>query len=208
MIALSRGTHKRARHIPPFIVDNFRAPRYHADMRIKGFEPFCPEGSALLVLGSFPSVRSRETEFYYGHPQNRFWRTVTEYFSLPLPVTIEEKKAMLASHGIALWDVVTECEISGSSDAAIRDPVTAKVGALMHERGITLALVNGKKAFSLLLKAEPELAPSVRLMPSTSPANPHFDKRVWFAAFDEIFAPRPVTGSDGAPLVGHADNEK
>ena len=83
-------------------------------MKTKVFLPCCPEGAHTLILGSFPSVKSRETDFYYGHPRNRFWATLAEYFSSPVPVTVEDKKSFLAANGIALWDVVTECDIKGS----------------------------------------------------------------------------------------------
>ena len=128
-------------------------------MKTKGFLPCCPEGAHTLILGSFPSVKSRETDFYYGHPRNRFWATLAEYFSSPVPVTVEDKKSFLAAHGIALWDVVTECDIKGSEDASIRDYTVAD-------------------------SAHPSLAPVVCALPSTSPANPRFDKRVWFEALD------------------------
>ena len=72
-------------------------------MKTKGFLPCCPEGAHTLILGSFPSVKSRETDFYYGHPRNRFWATLAEYFSSPVPVTVEDKKSFLAANGIALW---------------------------------------------------------------------------------------------------------
>lgn len=153
-------------------------------MKTKGFLPCCPEGAHTLILGSFPSVKSRETDFYYGHPRNRFWATLAEYFSSPVPVTVEDKKSFLAAHGIALWDVVTECDIKGSEDASIRDYTVADVPALVAERGITRIFVNGKRALSILLTAHPSLAPVVCALPSTSPANPRFDKRVWFEALD------------------------
>ena len=135
-------------------------------MKTKGFLPCCPEGAHTLILGSFPSVKSRETDFYYGHPRNRFWATLAEYFSSPVPVTVEDKKSFLAAHGI------------------IRDYTVADVPALVAERGITRIFVNGKRALSILLAAHPSLASSVCALPSTSPANPRFDKRVWLEALD------------------------
>ncbi len=158
---------------------------------ITGFLPFFAEGCDTLILGSFPSVKSRETAFYYGHPRNRFWATLAEYYSSPLPVTVEEKKALLAAHGIALWDVVTECEIKGSADASIRDYTVADVPAFIAAHGISRVFVNGKRALSILLAAHPDLAPVIKLLPSTSPANPRFDKKEWFDALD-TFRPLPL----------------
>ena len=124
-------------------------------MRVKGFEPCFGKNCDTLILGSFPSVKSRETDFYYGHPRNRFWGTLAEYFDCPLPVTTEDKKALIFSHGIALWDVVTECEIKGSEDASIRDYTVADVTSFVKEHGIArmrtsphLSKNTGSRAFS------------------------------------------------------------
>ena len=159
-------------------------------MRVKGFEPCFGKSCDTLILGSFPSVKSRETDFYYGHPRNRFWGTLAEYFDCPLPVTTEDKKALIFSHGIALWDVVTECEIKGSEDASIRDYTVADVTSFVKEHGIARIFVNGKRALSILLAAHPDIADMVCPLPSTSPANPRFDKRVWLDALDG-FRPQP-----------------
>lgn len=153
-------------------------------MKAKGFAPCCQGDCDTLILGSFPSVKSRETDFYYGHPQNRFWRTLAEYFGCPAPSGVAEKKAMLAAHGIALWDVVTDCEIKGSEDASIRDYTVADVPSLVRSCGIKRIFVNGKRALDILLDSYPALSPMVMCLPSTSPANPRFDKNTWFAALD------------------------
>lgn len=159
-------------------------------MRVKGFGPFCEGKCHTLILGSFPSVKSRETDFYYGHPQNRFWRTLAEYFGEETPKTNEEKKKFLAAHGIALWDVVTECEIVGSSDQSIRDYIVADVAAFVRTYGIDRVFVNGKRALGILLETFPDIAPICRVLPSTSPANPRFDKNEWFSALSS-FCPKP-----------------
>ncbi len=148
-------------------------------MKAKGFLPCFSEGCDTLILGSFPSVKSRETDFYYGHPRNRFWKVLSEHFGEPLPSSVEEKKALLFKHGIALWDVVTECEIKGSEDASIRDYEVADVPAFANAHGIVRILVNGRRALDILLSAYPELADVAILLPSTSPANPRFDKSAW-----------------------------
>ncbi|MGN0817366.1 MAG: uracil-DNA glycosylase family protein, partial [Candidatus Coproplasma sp.] len=80
-----------------------------------GFQPFFNADSRVLILGSFPSVKSRKVDFYYGNPQNRFWKILSEFFSLPYPESVDKKKSLLESCGVALWDIVTECEIRGSS---------------------------------------------------------------------------------------------
>ena len=83
--------------------------------------PLYDEHSKILILGSFPSVKSREQQFFYGHKQNRFWRVMAQVLDCAVPETVEQKKEMLLSHHIAVWDVIASCEITGSSDASIRD---------------------------------------------------------------------------------------
>ena len=85
------------------------------------FEPVCDEKSRILILGTFPSVKSRENAFYYGHPQNRFWKVLAALLDENIPSSIEEKKKMLLKHGIAIWDVISSCDIEGSSDSSIRN---------------------------------------------------------------------------------------
>lgn len=151
-------------------------------MKVKGFEPYFGAECHTLILGSFPSVKSRETMFYYGHPQNRFWRTLAEFFGSATPATVPDKKELLSRHGIALWDVVTECEIVGSSDLSIKDYTVADVDSFVREHDIRHVLVNGKRAAEILLSTFPHLAPICAVLPSTSPANPRFDRDKWFAA--------------------------
>ena len=79
--------------------------------------------SRILILGSFPSVKSREQQFFYGHKQNRFWKVCAQVLGCAVPESVEEKRNMLLSHHIAVWDVIASCEITGSSDASIRDVV-------------------------------------------------------------------------------------
>lgn len=154
-------------------------------MRIKGFKPYCPDNSVILILGSFPSVKSREQNFYYGHRQNRFWKTLAEFFGEEIPTDTDGKKALLDRHGIALWDIVTECEITGSQDNTIKNYETADVPELIARcPGIAKILLNGKTAAKIFSDAFPEFAPMGILMPSTSPANPRFDKNIWFSALN------------------------
>ena len=137
-----------------------------------GFGPVFDAGSRVLILGSFPSVKSREVGFYYGHPQNRFWQVIGRVLSDPAPEGIEEKKAYLSRHGVALWDSVVACEITGSADAAIRDPEPADLTRILSVSKVGAILCNGALSHSLLLKNEtlPRDLPVFRL-PSTSPAN-------------------------------------
>ena len=142
-------------------------------MRIgHGFGPVYDGNSGVLILGSFPSVGSRKIAFYYGHPQNRFWRVLSRVFSDPVPDGTEERKAYLARHKIALWDAVESCEITGSADAAIRDPIPTDLGTVFAVSPIRAIFCNGTLAYSLLLK-NPTLPAGIPVfrLPSTSPAN-------------------------------------
>ncbi len=147
-------------------------------MRATGFDPVFDTKSRLLILGSFPSVLSRKGGFYYGNRQNRFWRVLSSAFDCPLPTDNEQKRALVLSHGIALWDIVTECEIEGSMDADIRNYVVADLGWL-KETNIRKILCNGAKSFEIFSKNYPELMKSAKKMPSTSSANAKFDESVW-----------------------------
>ena len=142
-------------------------------MRVEhGFGPVFDAGSRVLILGSFPSVRSREVGFYYGHPQNRFWRVLGRVLNDPVPEGTREKKAYLSRHGVALWDSVVSCEITGSSDAAIRDPEPADLSRILSVAPIRAIFCNGALSYSLLVRygGVPADLPIFRL-PSTSPAN-------------------------------------
>ena len=134
--------------------------------------PFCAEGAQRLILGSFPSVKSRECGFFYGHPQNRFWRVLAAVFEDGIPQTVEEKKAFLAAHRIALWDVIASCRIAGSADSSICDVVPNDIAALITERDIRAVFINGKTAQALYDKhIRPTLDIPAICLPSTSPAN-------------------------------------
>ncbi|NLA76576.1 MAG: DNA-deoxyinosine glycosylase, partial [Clostridiales bacterium] len=125
-----------------------------------------------LILGSFPSVKSREQGFFYGHPQNRFWQVLAGVFGCEIPGTIEEKKALLLSHSVALWDVIASCEITGSSDSSIKNATPNDLRGILEDCDIHAIFVNGKTAERLYIKhIQPQIQrPAVRL-PSTSPAN-------------------------------------
>ena len=154
----------------------------------EGFPPVCDERSRVLILGSFPSVKSRAQSFYYGNPQNRFWRTVCGYFGEAVPDTVEEKRAFLLRRGIALWDVVERCKIVGSQDASISEEEIADIPALLEGSGIRHVLCNGSKAYELFAKHFPKLLSNAQKLPSTSPANPRFSAKAWQAALASVFS--------------------
>lgn len=140
-----------------------------------GFEPVYDEHSRILILGSFPSVKSRENSFYYGHPQNRFWKLMAKLLEEPLPETIEEKKRLLLSHGIAIWDVVAACDIKGSSDSSIRNVIPADINRILRAADIEKIIANGDTAYKLYHKyCEPHTGREALKCPSTSPANAIF----------------------------------
>ena len=129
-------------------------------------------GSKVLILGSFPSVKSRETAFFYGHPQNRFWRVCAAVCGKPVPTSIEEKKAFLHENHIALWDVIASCEIVGSSDASIKNAVANDIRPILDGADIAAIFVNGKTAAVLYEKyILPVTGRNAITLPSTSPAN-------------------------------------
>ncbi len=139
------------------------------------FPPIYNKESEILILGSFPSVKSREGEFYYHHPQNRFWKVISTLYEEKLPLTIEEKKEMLLRNHIALWDVIKSCEITGSSDSSIRNVTPNDVAAIIEEAKIDRIFANGGTAYRLYKKyILPQTERDILKLPSTSPANAAF----------------------------------
>ena len=139
---------------------------------VHSFEPVYDKDSEILILGTLPSVKSRENNFYYGHKQNRFWKVLATLLKEPVPETIEEKKAMLLAHRIALWDVIASCDIIGSSDSSIKNVVANDIGRVLSEASIWQIFVNGQTAFKLYKKyVLPETGVMPVCLPSTSPAN-------------------------------------
>ena len=134
--------------------------------------PIFDESSKVLVLGSFPSVKSREQQFYYGHPQNRFWRVLAGKLGRDVPVSPAEKEALLLKNHIALWDVIASCEIDGSDDSSIRDVVPNDLRIITNTAKIKQIFTNGGTADRLYRKycLVQSGITSTRL-PSTSPAN-------------------------------------
>lgn len=135
-------------------------------------DPIYNSESKILILGSFPSVKSREVQFYYGHPQNRFWKVLAQVFGAELPTTIDEKKALLYENKIAVWDVIHSCEIVGSSDSSIKNVVPNNIGKILENSSVSRIFVNGKKAEELYKKyIQNDVKIEAICLPSTSPAN-------------------------------------
>ena len=135
------------------------------------FAPIYNEDSVILVLGTMPSPRSRELDFYYGHPQNRFWRILSELFGEPPLTTNQEKTAFLYRHHIALWDVLASCEIRGADDASIRNAVPNDLDMIFSGCSIRTVFTNGQKAGNLYRKYYVDNSIPHVSLPSTSPAN-------------------------------------
>lgn len=156
------------------------------------FQPVFDERSQILILGTLPSVKSREQQFYYGHPQNRFWRLLAllmEPEKDAAPQTIEEKKDFLLRHHIAIWDVVAECDIIGSSDSSIRNVVAADISVILREAPIQAIYANGGKARELYEKYTYEkTGREIIKLPSTSPANAAFTMERLREAWSVILA--------------------
>ena len=136
------------------------------------FDPVYDTESRILILGSFPSVKSRENNFFYGHPQNRFWKVMANVLEWEVPTTIEEKKNMLLSNHVAVWDVIASCSIQGSSDTSIKDVVVNDFSRILENSKVERIYVNGGKAYELYRKyAEKVTGIKATKLPSTSPAN-------------------------------------
>lgn len=155
------------------------------------FEPVYDANSKVLILGTFPSVKSREHHFYYGHPQNRFWQVIARLTECEVPKTIEEKKQILLEHGIAIWDVIESCEIIGSSDSSIRNVVPADLNRLLSQCEIRQIYANGGTAKKLYERYSRKITGrDIIGLPSTSPANAAYSldrlMEYWHVVKEEI----------------------
>ncbi|MCD8122365.1 MAG: DNA-deoxyinosine glycosylase [Clostridiales bacterium] len=154
------------------------------------FEPFYDESSRILILGSFPSPKSREVNFYYGHPQNRFWKLLAHLLNEPVPGSIEDKKSLLTRHHIALWDVIESCDITGASDCSIRHAVPNDIGRILQAARIQTILVNGATAWNLYHRyCEKQTGRTAIRCPSTSPANAAFSLERLIAEWGAYLTP-------------------
>lgn len=134
--------------------------------------PFYNKDSEILILGSFPSVKSREQMFFYGHPQNRFWKVISAVFGADCPLTIEDKRLFLTKHRIALWDTIAECEIVGSSDSSITNVVPNDISLILKNSNVKRIFTNGKTSDKYYNKyIFDKVGIKAYCLPSTSPAN-------------------------------------
>lgn len=141
-------------------------------MEYHNIPPLYDENSEILILGSFPSVKSREAQFFYNHPQNRYWKVMAAMYGSSVPKTIEEKKRLMLSNHAAMWDVIASCDISGSSDSSIRNVIPNDIGRLINETKITRIYTNGgtaHKYYQKYIKEQTKMDDII--LPSTSPAN-------------------------------------
>lgn len=139
---------------------------------IHSIEPVFDAESRVLILGTMPSPKSREMQFYYGHPQNRFWRVLAAVLGEEVPQSVPEKKAMLLRHRIALWDVLAECEITGASDSSIRNPVANDLSVILDHAPVQAVFTTGATAWKLYTRLQkPHTGIEAVRLPSTSPAN-------------------------------------
>ena len=154
------------------------------------FGPVYDTNSRVLILGSFPSVKSREQRFFYGHPQNRFWKVIAALFQEDPPVTIPEKRELILRHGLALWDSIASCTITGSSDASIRDAQPNDLSVILDHSPIRLICCNGKTSW---LQYEKLILPwtgrEAVCLPSTSPANAQWTLPKLIEAWSVILDP-------------------
>lgn len=151
------------------------------------FEPVFDENSKVLILGTFPSVKSRENQFYYGHPQNRFWKVIAGMTESEVPQTIEEKKKLLLEHGIAIWDVIESCDIIGSSDSSIKNVVPADIERVVANSKIQNIYANGGTAKKLYEKySQKKTGREIIGLPSTSPANAAYSLERLLECWQEV----------------------
>ena len=149
-----------------------RSVQKNSDIIKHPFGPLYDKNSKVLILGSFPSVKSRENNFFYGYPQNRFWKVVAGIFDYPVPASIEEKRKLILENRLALWDSIAECEITGSSDSSIRNAKPNDLSIILNSAKIEKIFTNGKKSHELYSKyIGPVTGMEDVCLPSTSPAN-------------------------------------
>ena len=156
-------------------------------MIVHPIPPLFDNNSQILILGSFPSVKSREECFFYGHPQNRFWKVIARVLNEKTPVTIQEKTDMMLRHRIAVWDVIYSCEIEGSADSTIRNVVANDLSIILENADIKQIYVNGKKAEAMYKKyTEKQTGIKAIVLPSTSPANAAWNEDRLFDEWKKI----------------------
>ena len=173
-------------------------------LQIHPFPPLFDAESRVLILGSFPSVKSREGQYFYHHPQNRFWKVVSAVLGVETPVTIAEKEQMLLRHHIALWDVIASCEIAGSSDSSIRNVVPNDLSAIFSGAQIRAVFCNGGASFNYYRKyTQAATGFEAIQLPSTSPANASWSLERLTTAWQVIlpYVRDEHTERDGCPFL-------
>lgn len=154
---------------------------------IHNFSPIFDDKSRVLMLGTMPSPKSREVGFYYGHPRNRFWKVVSDVCGESMPETKEDKIAFALRNKIAVWDVLSGCEICGADDSSIRNPVPNDMSVILENADIQAIYTTGTKAFQLYQKyCFPQTGISAIRLPSTSPANCRMSYEELYEAYSII----------------------
>lgn len=154
------------------------------------FPPLYDERSEALILGSFPSVKSRENMFFYGHPQNRFWKLLALLCGEEVPVTIEEKADLVLSRHLALWDSIRSCTITGSSDSSVRDVVPNDLSVIIDNSRVSRVFCNGALSYNMYMKYSfPATGIRAVKLPSTSPANAAYSLERLAKAWEIILPP-------------------
>ena len=158
--------------------------------QIHPIAPLFSDRSEILILGSFPSVQSRKDAFFYAHPQNRFWKTVAGVFGQPVPQTVAEKKELILSNRLALWDVIASCEITGSSDNSISGAVPTDLSVILDRAPIRRIFLNGKTAERVYRRYQcPRTGIEAVCLPSTSPANASWSQERLLQAWMKLREP-------------------
>lgn len=153
------------------------------------FPPLFDKNSSTLILGSFPSVKSRENMFFYGHPQNRFWKVIAALFNERVPETVDEKKKLILGNALALWDSIHSCTVTGSSDSSVKDVVPNDISIIINGSNVKKIFCNGALSYKMYKKY---IYPSTNIeavkLPSTSPANAAYSLERLISEWDKIKA--------------------
>jgi len=160
------------------------------------FDPLFSRESQVLILGSFPSIRSRQQQFFYGHPQNRFWKVIAALFEEPVPVTLQQKKELILRNRLALWDSIASCEITGSSDASIRNVQANDLRVILDQCPVRQIFCNGQKSQEMFDRhIRPVIGREAICLPSTSPANAQWNLERLVQAWSVV---REAAGLNGS----------
>lgn len=152
------------------------------------FKPIYSKDSKILILGSIPSIISREDNFYYAHPKNRFWKLISKILNVKEPITIEDKTKLILNNKLAIYDVIKSCEIQGSSDSSIKNVEINDINYIINNSSIEKIIFNGNKAYELYNKYEKNKFSNTKVLPSTSPANARYSfEKLYKMWFKELF---------------------